>query len=544
MGAPLLEARGLCVDTWEGRPLFRELSMSFGRDRAALVGRNGVGKSTLLRLLAGEDVPERGSLVRRVQPLLVRQQLDAEEVERAAARLRERALDDAVVARAIARDAAEAGLPAGLPAVLEPRRGGRSGGEARKLLLLWARHSGAELLLLDEPTEDLDEEGIAWLCRWLRTWPHGVIVVSHHRDLLRCFEDFLVVAESGCRHVRAEFDALVRTLQDEEQAAQQQYARNLEVLAQQERRDERIRRRRERKKNVGRLHELRRCTSRCRLNEKRSYAQESQARVAKIRDARIGAARAWAKATRRALAVTLPLDLASPALPEPDGRAIVSLEGVSMAIGGVRLWSGLDLAVARQRIAVVGPNGAGKTTLLQVMQGRTSPTEGAARSRPERIGAISQGATEWISDQTLLSRLQEDASASSLHALAEVVVAHRFPLALAERPLWTLSPGERVRAALICLFQRAPRIELLVLDEPTFGLDFVGIAALQRALAAWPGGLVVASHDRELLEGIGVEQWLALDGRGGLSMVGPERGVKTSCGGQGEVGPPEALVDC
>lgn len=509
--ASLVEIRGLCVDTPEGRPLFRELSLGLERDRVALVGRNGVGKSTLLRILAGEAAVERGALVRRVEPRLVRQDFDPGEVERAVRWLLERSRGDRASARAIAREAAELGL-----SPLAELVGGRqSRGEARKLLLLAARLSAPALLLLDEPTEDLDEAGVAWLCRWLRRWEHGAVVVSHHRALLQCFEHFFLVAESGCRHVPGSFAELERMLEQESVAREQQYVKNLEVLDQQERRNEQIRRRRQRKKNVGRLHELDRCTSKMQLNTKRGYAQESQARVARIREDRIQAVRGWAKATRRALTVSLPLELQSPTLPEPDGQALVSLDGVGVVVQGRSLFSRVDLRMGRERVAVVGPNGAGKTTLLRVLLGEQQPTTGAASRRAARIGAITQGATDWIADESLMSRLLERSAATSLEELAGVLTAHKFPLALAQRPLGSLSPGERVRAALICLFQQAPAVELLVLDEPTYSLDFVGVAALQRALRAWPGGLVIASHDRELLDGVGIDRTLVLDGKGG-----------------------------
>ena len=91
-----------------------------------------------------------------------------------------------------------------------------------------------------------------------------------------------------------------------------------------------------------------------------------------------------------------------------------------------------------------------------------------------------------------------------------LLVAHKFPLGLAERPLRSLSPGERTRAALICLFQRSPAVELLVLDEPTFSLDLVGQRALTNALKAWPGGLLVASHDRAFLAAIDATTLLEL----------------------------------
>jgi ATPase subunit of ABC transporter with duplicated ATPase domains len=93
---------------------------------------------------------------------------------------------------------------------------------------------------------------------------------------------------------------------------------------------------------------------------------------------------------------------------------------------------------------------------------------------------------------------------------AKLLLAHRFPLALSERSLRSLSPGERARAALICLFSRSPAVELLILDEPTFSLDLVGVQALTNALKLWPGGLVVASHDRRFLEEVGVDRTIQL----------------------------------
>ena len=510
MTAPLLELDGLDLDTLEGRPLFRDLHLSLGRDRVAIVGRNGVGKSTLLRLLAGEG-PTTSKRVARVEPVLVHQEIDLVEARLIVDDLRQRADADPSKRHVIERALHDAGLPP-LPRLdAVPSRG-----QARKLLLLQAWLDDPELLLLDEPTEGLDEAGIDWLCREVERWEGGLVVVSHHRALLRRFRHFFVVAEGGCRAVPGSLADLLQLLEQEDAAQQRRYARHLNVLVEQEELDERIRRRRQRKKNVGRLHELRRRTSRARLNEKRGHAQESQAKAARIRRDRIDAVRGWAKATRRALAVTLPLELPSPRLEPSDGRPLVRLDGVGMARGDRTLWSGLDLAIGRERLAVTGPNGAGKTTLLQVLLGECRPSVGTAWCRRERIGVIAQGGTDWESDESLLERLHRDVEGATLEQLATQVVEHRFPLALAERPLRSLSPGERVRAALICLYARAPTVELLVLDEPTQGLDFVGIAALERALRAWPGGLVVASHDRELLGAIGIDRELRLDGHGGV----------------------------
>ena len=129
------------------------------------------------------------------------------------------------------------------------------------------------------------------------------------------------------------------------------------------------------------------------------------------------------------------------------------------------------------------------------------------------MGFIAQHARNWISDESLFSHLAFGSEATSTDEVAQLLLAHRFPFALAERPLASLSPGERVRAALMCLFQRRPVVELLILDEPTDHLDFVGVAAMQAALQAWGGGLCVVSHDDEFLQAIGVQRHISLDER-------------------------------
>jgi ATPase subunit of ABC transporter with duplicated ATPase domains len=168
------------------------------------------------------------------------------------------------------------------------------------------------------------------------------------------------------------------------------------------------------------------------------------------------------------------------------------------------------LEIARERVAVCGANGAGKTTLLEIALGLREPEGGRAWCDPARVGYVAQNAANWCLEESVLEHLAAEMEAASPERIAEVLRAHGFPLALAGRPLATLSPGERVRAALICLGHRRPAPDLLVLDEPTQDLDFVGLAALEAVLAAWPGGLLVVSHDPEFLAAIGIARTLAL----------------------------------
>ena len=487
----VVQLQDLDVDSPSGRPLFRGLNLSLAvGDRVALIGRNGVGKSTLLGKIAERATGE---------VVLVEQEPNAANLVLGRARAFEHELE---------RELEAAGLRPLDQLLAAPQL---SRGENRKLRLIEAKLAQPQLLLLDEPTQDLDAVGEAWLRDLVKTWPGALMVTSHSSALLRSFEHFFIVAESGCRYIPGSFDALQRKLEQEAEDSERRYIEHLATLADEERRNVQIIQRRKRKKNVGRLHELRRCTSRMRLNDKRSYAQESQAKAARIRTQRIESARDWAKATRTAMTIRLPLDALVSTLPEDDGRETITLEGVAVRHGERCLFEGVNASIRRGRVAVTGRNGSGKTTLLRVMIGEIEPSEGVANCRIDRIGVIAQGASEWASSECLLDRLLMDSACGSLDEVAQLLLAHRFPLALAERPMASLSPGERVRAALICLYRREPAVELLVLDEPTLSLDFIGLAALQAALRAWPGGLVVASHDREFLDAIGIEQTINLE---------------------------------
>ncbi len=462
-----IELEGVSIAAPGGRLLFDQLGLRLSREKVALVGRNGVGKSTLLATLAGRHEVRAGLVRTSSAPLLVPQLLP------------------------------EAGSTTA------------SHGERRRRALMAARASGAQILLPDEPTEGLDDSALAWLRDWLASFRGCAVVASHDRRLLADFRHFFVVSEAGCRYFSGDLAGLDAELEREHGAAQQRYVAQLGRLAAAEEHAVRIELRKARKKRHGRCSELDRATPRIRLNQKRSDAQVSHGRLARLRAERLDAVRQWSRAVRRALSAQLPLALEVPRLLESSGP-ILRLDDVTVQLGERYLFEGLGLELGRQRVAVVGPNGAGKSTLLESALGLRPPGRGSVWSAPDKIGVIAQEGRNWQLPDSLLTLLRVERAGASPDDLSRYLVAHRFPLALAERPLCSLSPGERTRAALLCLFARSPAPELLVLDEPTFSLDLLGQRALTDALRAWPGGLLVASHDRSFLEALCVTRYIDL----------------------------------
>jgi ATPase subunit of ABC transporter with duplicated ATPase domains len=453
----------VCVKTASGRTLFQGLNLQMEGEHVALVGRNGVGKSTLLSLIAGELSETSGRVWVRSTPHFVPQ--------------------------------------------LDERAEPLSHGERQRLALEAARSSGAEILLLDEPTQHLDDAAVTWLRSWLSEFPGCMIVASHDRRLLADFRHFLVLSEAGGHYLGGTLAELERRLEQDHLTQERRYARNLNRLAERQADLAHTARRRARKKRRGRVSELDRCTPKIRLNQKRSQAQISHGRDAELRRRRLEALRDYTAASRRALDVKLELELPIPVLPPASGEALIVLRDVSASTRDRALFARLDLTLNRDRVALVGPNGAGKTTLLEIITRRRNPDGGLVRADLSRIGYIAQGGNNWLTDGSLRDHLRELFIPQS--DAARLLVAHRFPLGLAERPLRSLSPGERCRAALIALFSRKS-VELLVLDDPTVSLDLVGQRALEEALRLWPGGLVVASHDREFLARVGVERTIEL----------------------------------
>ena len=515
-GAFALTLRDVSVLLPGGRTLLHRLNTTFPPQHTGLVGRNGSGKSVLLRVLAGIHPPDTGQVLRRGAIAYVAQNLapnpgatlaDVAGLGPVLAAFTRMAQGEphptdfdlldgqwGIHAR-LAQALADAGL--GQLGASHPAHA-LSGGELTRVALLGAFLSGTDALVLDEPTNHLDQNARQWLLAQLRAWPGAAIIASHDRELLDTMAHTVALGPNGLHTYGGNFRLYQAQRQAEADAAQAALdhsptERKAAVQAQRQQHDDQQRRtarntaaaqnanlaaiykgqlKRKAQVTAGRVH------------------QRQQENRAQLDDAlRQAAARVEPRA-----AVALML----PATTVPSGKRVLTLEQVVLPFttGQPPLDLALDGPV---RVGVYGTNGCGKTRLLKVMAGQLPPASGQLR-RGVPAAWLDQLAQALLPPevsvperlQTLHTPLQEGMLRSHLALLG-------LGAAQVQTPAQQLSGGERLKAALACALWGQEPAQLLLLDEPTNHLDMDAVTAFEQALAAYPGALVAASHDTRFL---------------------------------------------
>jgi ATP-binding cassette subfamily F protein 3 len=488
------------------RLLFDEASaMLPAGAHVGFVGRNGVGKTTLFRLISGEIAPEGGTIAlpRRARLGQVEQEapggetslidfvLEADGERSALLSEAESATDPARIAEiqtrlvdieahsAPARAAAIlAGLGFDAAAQVRPLSA-FSGGWRMRVSLAAALFTTPDMLLLDEPTNYLDIEGTLWLMDHLANYPASLLIISHDRDLL----------DHSCNHI-LHLDRGNLTL----------YRGNYSSFERQRREQQMLLGKAAKKQDDKRKH-LQAFVDRFRA--KATKARQAQARL-----------KILAKMEEVELIVdesVQPFHLPSPK--KPLSPPILALENASVGYGEKPVLSQLNLSISNDdRIGLLGANGNGKSTFAKLVGGRLPALGGKLIRAPKlRAGFFTQHQIDDLDPaDTPLSavrRLVSDASETLARAHAARL---GFPAAKAETPVALLSGGEKARLLLGLSAFEAPH--LLILDEPTNHLDIDSRTALIEALNEYEGAVILIAHDRHLLEACVDRLWLVANG--------------------------------
>ncbi|MCF2671122.1 ABC-F family ATP-binding cassette domain-containing protein [Butyricicoccus pullicaecorum] len=434
-------------------------------DKVGIIGINGTGKSTLLRVLARAEEPDAGTVqvFPNVQVSYLAQNPAMD--------------DDAAVLEQVFR-----GLPAEYRAVAEyearamlnrlgvtdhdQKIGQLSGGQRKRVALATALIHPADVLILDEPTNHLDMDMAAWLEDYLIRFRGGVILITHDRYFLDRVTNRIVELEDGTLYsYEANYGRYLELK-----------AERLEMAAASERKRQSILRR-----------------------EVQWIMRGARARGTKSRD-RIERYEALRDQEAPEAAQTVQLAAVSSRL----GRKTIELDHVSKGYGGRTIISDFSYVLSRDdRIGVVGVNGAGKTTLLNLIAGRLAPDTGTVETgQTVRLGVFSQEGRELDPNARVIDFIRDISNSietgEGTFTAAQMLEKFLFPGDLQHQFIGKLSGGERRRLYLLSVLVEAPNV--LLLDEPTNDLDVETLTILEDYLTTFPGAVVAVSHDRYFLD--------------------------------------------
>ncbi|WP_313812948.1 ABC-F family ATP-binding cassette domain-containing protein [Glutamicibacter sp.] len=518
--SPPITLHSLSFSWPDGSTALTNLDGTFPAGASGLVGRNGSGKSTLLKLIAGLLTPTSGSVSVSGEVGYLAQNITLQ--------------DDATLADLLgvaktyqALKAIESGSvePEDFDAVgndwdlearveveltglglgqlsLDRKVSELSGGETMLLAVVGLKLAGRTITLLDEPTNNLDSDTKELLYRLLRTWKGTLLVVSHDLDLLEQMEHTVELYNGQLRFFGGPYSLYVEQVEGEQSAAQQAAKTANAALKVEKRQRVEAETKLARTKRKGRAEQLGGNMPRILAN---TLKQKSEATAGKTRahlDGKIDAAQESVDQAESRLRQVDHINLELPDPQLPSGRRVLELGD------GERN----HLVQGPERVALVGPNGAGKSTLLrQLMQG-TQEADGLSGSIfVSRFGYLPQQLSGLDDHLSAIENVQKTApkvpSGSIRNTLARLLLRGKN----ADRPLGSLSGGERFRVYLACLLVADPPNQLLILDEPTNNLDIDSVRQLAEALGAYHGALLVVSHDQNFLDQLSIDYTLALD---------------------------------
>lgn len=510
-------------------PLFSHLNLSFGPTRTGLVGRNGVGKTTLLKLITGELHPHTGhtsvigSLGVMRQAIQGRPHetvadlfgvtqalLTLQRAERGEATDNELAAADWTLETRLESALSKLGLTVPPDSLLATMSGGQRARAALAALLF----AEPDFLLLDEPTNNLDREGREAVINLLASWRSGAIVVSHDRELLETMDSIVELTTLGATRYGGNWTTYRELKNQELAAARRDLADAEKRVADVNRSAQATAERYDRTSSNGRKNALKGGAPRIVLGGMKSRSENTSGENARLAERRREEALDAAAAARERIEVLQPLTVQLPPTHLPAGKTVLRLAEVTVGYEPDRpILRDLSFdIIGPERIAITGPNGAGKTTVLAVVTAQLTPWTGKVDVLT-RFALLDQRMSLLDPATSIRDNFQRLNPGTDENACRTALARFMFRAEAALQIVSTLSGGQLLRAGLACVLSGSAPPTLLILDEPTNHLDIDSIEAVEAGLRGYDGALLIVSHDEAFLNAIGITRRLELNSR-------------------------------
>jgi len=528
---PYIRINHLIYSIPNHKPLFKDLSLTFGSEKTGLVGRNGVGKSTLLKLILGMLVPDAGSIDTVGRIAYCPQELEIAAEETVADRLgvagKLKALqriaqgstdetdflmvnDDWNVQERTRQQLAELGL---FHIHLDRKFFTLSGGERTRVILAQAFLAKPDFIILDEPTNNLDAASRDFLYAAIQQWQGGLLVVSHDRTLLNLMERMVELTSLGVKNYGGNYDYFVEQntinrISNERElfdAKKEVHKTKVSIQARHESREQ--------KSSYGRKQFLAGKIDKLTANSFRGRSERTQSRHAKLNEGLLKTAEEKLQVAKAKIEISHEINIDMPNTFVPNGKMVLEIEDLVFGYedNDKPIINNFNLMImGPERIALLGDNGSGKTTLVKLMLGELNPIGGKVTLGVPYISYLDQHASLLNPNLSVLDnfiKLNPEINTSDARFyLADFLFRDMAALKLVR----DLSGGEKLRAVLACVLMSQHPPQLLILDEPTNHLDLNSIASIESALNHYQGALVVISHDRIFLDNIKIDRTISL----------------------------------
>lgn len=514
-----------------GLPLFKSLELSLLQRKIGLVGRNGVGKSTLLQLIIGEFQPLSGSIYSdgkiayipqhpvMTDDMTVARLFGLEDKIHALERIEQGSID--LADYEILNDDWEC-----RQRLYKQLRSfdlnhinhskyltSCSGGEITRLLLTKAFHSDADCLLLDEPTNHLDINARQALYAAIREWRGGIIIASHDRTLLNLMDEIVELTSIGAKVYGGNYDDYVIQKNIENAAYEQQLQDAKKLIVKNKTSIQASREKHEKKKSYGRQLRISGSIDKMAAGSKKGRSERTQSTLLMKEKRMMQDAENKLLSAKENIEIKEVIDIELPKTHVPNGKTIVEISHLSFTYQGLnyKLIDDLNLKIiGPEHIAMTGCNGSGKSTLMKLILGVLIPSNGQIHLGTSYIAYVDQHASLLNYHESVIEnflRLNPDSTYNHAYScLAQFL----FKNTAAEKRISELSGEQRIRALLACTLMAKHPPQLLMLDEPTNHLDIDSIRNIESALKSFQGAMLVISHDQAFLDSIGITKTINL----------------------------------